>query len=282
MQIELEVPCFTGFYQGIWDQGENEYREIEEMKYGEYDDFDTLCFGRDWAFNEDYRDNVGRVFAEWYADLINRHISPDLKLIGSEVVSPREYNFTTDRIFAKFELDDYDALVKRLTSLASQPEYRSKLAKIIRENHTSYDGFWSFMSNDIEDWYALLLDPENNEYVWCLIGYLLHLICPNELDYLNEAVYEYVRYETDWHCIEPITKEAKEEWEIYLKYRSVYTDWVKEHPYRFPNSRYPYLKESSVWEDYKEQFMEVAEAYDKAQREREIVHQQPVLPGILD
>lgn len=48
--IEIKVLGFTGFYQGIWDQSENEWRETHEMKYGDYEDFESLHMIEDWDF----------------------------------------------------------------------------------------------------------------------------------------------------------------------------------------------------------------------------------------
>lgn len=54
MQIEIEALGFTGFYQGIWGQSENEYNEIQSMKYGDYEDIESLQFIEDWGFGPDY------------------------------------------------------------------------------------------------------------------------------------------------------------------------------------------------------------------------------------
>lgn len=40
--LDLEVIGFTGFYQGLWDQTQNEYDEINDLKYGSYESFENL------------------------------------------------------------------------------------------------------------------------------------------------------------------------------------------------------------------------------------------------
>lgn len=132
MRLDLEVPSFTGFYQGIWEQGENEWTEIHEMKYGEYEDFESLNLIDDWGFGPDYRDKVAKLFADDYAEIIKNCLGVPMEYVGCYVSSPKEYNFTTDRIFATFEVPDYDALVKRLKELGSLPEYLTELAALIR------------------------------------------------------------------------------------------------------------------------------------------------------
>lgn len=284
MRLDLEVPSFTGFYQGIWDQGENEWTEIHEMKYGEYEDFENLNLIDYWGFGSDYRDNVAKLFADDYAEIIKNCLGVSMEYVGCYVSSPREYNFTTDRIYATFEVPDYDALVKRLTELGSLPEYRTELAALIKKCHTSCDGFISFMSNDIEDWFGLMCDPDDDRYVSYFVGYLLSLMAPEEVEGLNESVYEYVLENTDYHCVEPETEEAKEEWELYLQYREVYTEYAQSHPMRYENpikNQWPYYIVID-WEDYKEQFLDYAKTYEQEQKRKAALAAMPVIPGLFD
>lgn len=67
-----------------------------------------------------------------------------IKLEFESMQSPREYNFTTDRIFAHIELDE----VKRLRSVTDEKLLRD----LARKRFTSYDGFISHYSSDIDDW----------------------------------------------------------------------------------------------------------------------------------
>lgn len=284
MRLDLEVPSFTGFYQGIWDQGENEWTEIHEMKYGEYEDFESLNLIDYWSFGPDYRDKVAKLFAEDYAEIIKNCLGVPMEYVGCYVSSPKEYNFTTDRIYATFEVPDYNALVKRLTELGSLPEYRTELAALIKKYHTSCDGFISFMSNDIEDWFGLMCDPDDDRYVSYFVGYLLSLMAPEEVEGLNESVYEYVLENTDYHCVEPETEEAKEEWELYLQYREVYTEYAQSHPMRYKNpikNQWPYYIVID-WEDYKEQFLDYAKTYEQEQKRKAALAAMPVIPGLFD
>lgn len=282
MRLDLQVPSFTGFYQGIWDQSENEWIEIHEMKYGEYEDFESLNLIDDWGFGPDYRYNIARLFAEDYAKIITHCLGVPMEYIGCFIDSPKEYNFRTDRIYATFEVPGYDALVKRLIQLGSLPEYRTELAALIKKYHTSCDGFISFMSNDIEEWFGLMYDPSNNHYTSYFTGYLLSLMAPEEIEGLNESEYEYVLESTDYHCVEPETDDAKDEWEVYLKYGSVYTDWAVEHPMRHPDPYRPGYNTMDDWEDYKEQFLDYVKEYEKEQKRKAALAAQPEIPGLFD
>lgn len=284
MRLDLEVPGFTGFYQGIWDQGENEWIGVHEMKYGEYEDFESLKLIDDWGFGTDYRANVAKLFAEDYAEIIKNCIGIEMELVGSDVDSPKEYNFTTDRIFAIFDVPDYNVLVQRLIELGSLSEYHTELAALIKKYHTSCSGFISFMSNDIEEWFELMQDPSNDHYTSFFLGYLLSLMAPEEIEGLNESIYMYVEENTDYHCVEPETDEAKEEWEIYLKYGSLYTDYTTAHPMRYENpdkGKWPYWIVID-WDDYKEQFLDYVEKHEKEQKRKAALAAMPVIPGLFD
>ena len=270
--IDIEVLGFTGFYQGIWGQCENEYVEAHEMKYGKYEDFESLHMIDDWGFQEDYREEVGKLFADRYIDMVNETLDLDVKLVKFDIYSPKEYNFRTDEIYATIEVEDYDSMIKHISDIASDPKYRTELAKIIKHNHSSCDGFWSFMSNDIEEWFGLIVDPSNSEYVSYMIGYLMSLVNPLEFEFLNENIYEYVSCNTDWHCVMPLTDIAKDEWGLYQKYGNVYTKYADEHPLRYTDQH--------DWEDYKDDFLEYADEYEKKRKRREFDAKMPIIPGL--
>ena len=76
----------------------------------------------------------------------------------ADMTSPREYNFTTDRLFATCSA----AFIKRLWKRSKADEHKT-LAALIRERFTSYDGFMSHYSNDLEQWPKTLADWDHNE-----------------------------------------------------------------------------------------------------------------------
>ena len=61
--LDLEVIGFTGFYQGLWDQTQNECDQIDNLKYGIYEELENLHMLEDWGFQEDYREHVAELFA---------------------------------------------------------------------------------------------------------------------------------------------------------------------------------------------------------------------------
>ncbi len=282
MRFDFEVPSFTGFYQGIWDQGENEYNEVSNLEYGDHPDIRSLNHIDDWGFVPDYRDKVAQLFAERYVGVMKEHLGIELDFLGGYVRSPKEYNFTTDEIYAIVDIPDYDALVEKLSSIASNPKYRTRIAELIKQHHTGYDGFISFMSNNIEDWFGLILDPNNSVYMSCFMGYVLDAICPEEIEELNETIYSYVIENTDFHCVEPETDEAKEENELYEKYGNFYTEYAKEHPMRHLDPDRPGYYTVDDWDDYKEDFLEVAAKHEEELKRKAALAAQPIIPGLFD
>ena len=186
--IDIEVLGFTGFYQGIWDQGENEWREIHEMKYGEHEDFESLHMIEDWGFPENYREEVGKLFATEYVDQINALLGLDIKLIKSCVSSPREYNFSTDEIYATIEIGDYDAAdgeeiaLTTDTPCGSEKFFHSDFFEAI----TDWDG-----EGNTKD-YGNFLNPkialDEGQYIPSLAQLYLILLNINEVNQALEAV----------------------------------------------------------------------------------------------
>lgn len=287
MEYEIEALGFTGFYQGIWDQGENEYNEISLMEYGDYEYIRSLQFIDYWGFGPDYRDKIAKLFAEYYVDLLNGALGLDLKLVSQSVSSPREYNFTTDRIFCNVEIGDYDKLVNKLIKLANAPENRNDMAETIRRNHSSCSGFISFMSNDLDEWCDdYLLDSESGYFSY-FIGYLANVISSGCLYANNELVYGYVSESTDYHIPQPETDEAKEEWELYLKHGDIYISFLKEyrqqhiHPNRLDWPEDHKYRYDVDWDEFKEAFTEYIENYEKEQQRKALLAAWPTIPGLI-
>lgn len=269
--LDLEVIGFTGFYQGLWDQTQNECDEINDLKYGSYEGIENLHMLEDWGFQEDYRDRVAELFADEYADMVSSAIGINVKLVKSFVRSPREYNFSTDEIYAQIEIKDYDEFVERLQYFLKSDQYHDRLAEIIKQNHTSCSGFISFMSNDINEWHELIEGPNNENYISCLVGYIVSIVDEDSAQLLSSTIYEFVCSNTDLHRVNPITDIAKEEFELYEKYGHIYSEYAKEHPLRYPDKY--------EWEYYKGQFIECAEEYEREIKRKEEDAKYPYLPG---
>lgn len=219
MTTTIEVKCFPGFYETIFSEIYIEESERYSLQ-DQYPDFEHL---EDWEINSDaYRNAVAKEFAERYIDELNDRLQLGIKLTSESIESPREYNFTTDKIICSIEVGVYDEFIEKITHLMNNPEHRVQLTKIIRERHSDAPGFWSFMSNDIEDWFGYLVDPDNTNYLECVLWYLYCLTTDESIDGdsdwgIKEQVYEYIKCNTDVTSLIPATDAAREEYEQWQK-----------------------------------------------------------------
>lgn len=152
--FDLEFVGFCGFYETLLGDYlddnlncdlENMDDSLSKLKINEFN-----CF-----YNMDYKqymkDVADVVMAKYISDL-ETYLRGIVKLNAIEgtvsVHSPREYNFTTDRVFQKVYIseDDYEKLVQFIKD-------NSYVATKFFHNHfTSYDGFTSFYSNKLDEW----------------------------------------------------------------------------------------------------------------------------------
>ena len=138
---EVAVP-FCGFYDSFASLMIDNLIESEMDYYREElgiteEELDSIF--SDIDYSETFDQYVRCYFRKFVGEL-DKDIEAEFKLLQS----PREYNFTTDRIFADFYLSDLIKIYKQVD--------KEKLKELVKERFTSYDGFHSFYSGDIEDW----------------------------------------------------------------------------------------------------------------------------------
>lgn len=204
MKVEIQIPFFSGFYGSIWsdemdDALLNGPRE-EDLKYWE-----------GWAVDyKEYEQEVAEEYARLYVEKLNDVLELDISQEEqAEVVSPKEYNFSTDRIFVDIEFHDLDK-VKALML-----ENKDEMSRLIKKNHTSYDGFWSFMSNQFDEWIDKHLDYEDGDFGLYLSYALAYLVGIKDTFDIDTEFY----YELSGNVLPhvyPETDEAKEEYEKFL------------------------------------------------------------------
>jgi len=137
MKTETTIP-FSGFYESVHSQHLDD--AFETMISDDRGDIHPGLFDR--AFDAIDWNKARHAYAEFYCDCFARLFG--ITLTYADMVSPREYNFQTDRIFAQIDL----AEVRRLYSLVDHNELR----KLAKERFTSRDGFSSFYSPNINTW----------------------------------------------------------------------------------------------------------------------------------
>ena len=158
------LQSFVGFYDSIWEPDTEIYYECERT--GQEEDVD---FTFDY---EQYQNDICKAYTEVWELWMQEFISEDIELEFVEVRSPRYYNFENDSCRVKIRLTQAaeDAII------ANIGKHREQIAKWIKENHTSYDGFSSNLSNDIDQWPSRLFDDDETfqpAYLFCMLYYIV-------------------------------------------------------------------------------------------------------------
>lgn len=130
---------FSGFYETChrealrdrFDVGENSDPKENEAEWQKR--WDEYCL-----HHKENEQDYCREYVRQFSKMVG------IGLEYKDLVSPKEYNFSTDRIFAEISASD----VKELKRMAD-PERMRALVKL---SFTSCDGFSSFYSNDYGQW----------------------------------------------------------------------------------------------------------------------------------
>lgn len=122
--MQATIP-FHGFYNSIHDAALNSALEQEGREVGDVD-WRKVFFGYAQAYAAEYL-HAACIVGEF-----------------ERLESPREYNFSTDRIFVDIPADE----VRRMLATVD-PE---TLNRVAAERHTSRPGFFSFYSPRVDDW----------------------------------------------------------------------------------------------------------------------------------
>lgn len=154
--LELQLP-FDGYYSSVWDSGldwelesaaEN-YEESDRETYGDAgldaSEFcDILSESITWS---KCHDALNRVVVNSIQQVLDDELDLKINLSFAGMESPRFYNFSTDRLFAKISRADVAKLVRIVRS-----DRYATLKKVLDDRHTSYSGFHSYYSNDLAKW----------------------------------------------------------------------------------------------------------------------------------
>ena len=169
---------FAGFYCSKWS---NELDCVENQLI-ENDADDTLDESEVSALVDTCRqygtqiEYVAEEYVGYFNEKFKEEFGIDLKLRFESLKSPREYNFSTDIIYAYID----EEVVRRLLDDLEE----SKLADMIRERFTSCDGFISFYPNRVEDW------PDIEEWDHNEVGTVLEAYVAQVEDFEWDVYYE--------------------------------------------------------------------------------------------
>lgn len=145
----IDLVSFEGFYQTIWDSA----FEVSDYEYR-----NEVVEDEDFTFDDDsYQKVVCEAYTQQWERWLQQYVCKDIKLSFVGVQHPLAYNFSTDTIQAKIWLSSE----AKNAIIAKVKYHREEIAGWIKENHSSCDGFWSFLSDDIKDWNRAAWKAEN-------------------------------------------------------------------------------------------------------------------------
>lgn len=140
---------------------ESEYQYPEALRLDESELVQALSDSISYQVAFQY---IAQAYVEAFVEFFREEGVVD-GMVFESMTSPREYNFGTDRVFATVPL----TTVKRWYEEVS----RKQLTAMIRSRHTSYDGFYSFYTTDLDAWLAKPLDTwDHNELTTLMLARL--------------------------------------------------------------------------------------------------------------
>ena len=211
-KLESTIP-FDGFYNSFisddidhqigqqieWDSDTFDLNESEE----EIIQNNYLTVNTSYFYNQ-----IAEDYTHFYIDTLNERIKGfTLKATYKFFTSPREYNFTTDRIFIEIEenhaIDFIEYIIKN---------YKKELEKKIQDRFTSRSGFISSYKNSLDLWI-----DDYSEWDCNMIGTCFELFNLEEEDinyslreYLSEIIMFNLRNTLDKDGIDLLDKKQKE------------------------------------------------------------------------
>ena len=205
----LTVIPFSGFYNSIWSGAIDSAQECDaEYQAEQYPALDASDINEVLSDHTRYR-AAYRKLAEAYADKFNdwlaKHLEVTLTMSFESMTSPKEYNFTTDRIYMEVSREDIAKVYRKVG--------RAALRAKAKEMFTSRDGFHSFYSPDIEDW-GSVRDWDHNQLLCLMEAAVEGTEYEMDIYYrLDNKVGEVWSECVDWPAVEAKLEEMQSEWE---------------------------------------------------------------------
>lgn len=169
---------FHGFYESDYYHSDMEYELDEHYELTKFNDYQKdLC--KEWID-----------LVKHQLEFATGNVIKKISTLNFELDSPREYNFTTDKLIINVEF--------RLRALEhwcfkDKPE---EFNKYLKENYSSYDGFISFIPNRIYAFkdkyfneYKTFKERERNNLINVMLEFYFECQIDFELDVNEQIVY---------------------------------------------------------------------------------------------
>ena len=185
--IENEIDSLTQYYSESYELNDNEEQLLSNS---------FLSVNNNNFYNEICKDYVS-----FYLDNLNERIK-DFTLKGTFkcFISPREYNFETDRVFIEIEENHCIDFIKYIIK-----NYKKELDKKIKERFTSRSGFISFYKNNLESWTNNYKEWDHNQ-----IGICFELFDIEEDEDIVYSLREYLSETISENLYNTLDKEGKD------------------------------------------------------------------------
>jgi len=157
-KLKSTIP-FCGFYCSFIDADIDHAIELDTEYYSELYDLnksekELLSNSFLSVNNNNFYNEICKEYTSFYIDNLNAKLNyayPDkgftLKATYECFISPKEYNFETDRIFIKIQENHCIEFIKYIIK-----NYKKELEKIIKTKFRSNSGFISFYKNSLDLW----------------------------------------------------------------------------------------------------------------------------------
>lgn len=144
-----DLHIMPGFYESILFNSDTEYEENRQRKRDCEDNGEEFVEHEIKDFNEFQKAVCSRIVENLIKPLLceDSGICDDIKL--TDVWSPRQYNFTTDKLDCEVHID----IDKLAATIQADNDLRDGFDKYLREKYTSRSGFWSFVANNIKEYF---------------------------------------------------------------------------------------------------------------------------------
>ena len=210
-RFNTQAMFFPGFYESVLCDSNSQYYDEKEFVSELMEQHPKLELDPDVDIEVDYegfKDDMARAWAKSWAGFVPSIV---VSCEYSEVVPPRntgygpDYRFGTDKLYVNIELiPDWFVHMKKF--IYDNNEW---FADRIKQDWTSYDGFMSFMENDIDGWIQGLTD-EDERYIGTTIAYMMLKQYGEFWNTVNMDALENVSYWSYIHLTEDKQEELDE------------------------------------------------------------------------
>jgi hypothetical protein len=188
-KVTSTIP-FQGYYGSDIDSFidshiEYEIENIKEEYKPDEKQLETIANGFMSTNVNSFYNNLSKEYAEEFIFLLENEIGFKLNASFESLESPKEYNFSTDRIFIELSESKAIEFVNYILK-----NHKEELEDLIKKRFTSQSGFISFYPNSLEAW-GNPIDWDYNQLGTC---FEIFEYIGNDIK-LNESIYNGI-YET--------------------------------------------------------------------------------------